>query len=156
MKVSVNFRLPMPIRVAAERHLLDRLPKLELGERITLARVAPSGVVSVLVTQNNERVIEALMTNPRLRESEVHGLTENKKASPGVLRVVAESPRWASRPAVRLALVQNGRTPVHTALRLLSPMPRDTLLRWLARYEFPTVIRLGAERILNKKSCSRP
>ena len=40
LKVANNFRLPMPIRAAAEKYLRNRLAELELGERITMARTA--------------------------------------------------------------------------------------------------------------------
>lgn len=150
LRVTSNFRLSMPIRVAAERHLLDLIPKLELGEKITLARQVPLGIVLVFIKEESARVIEALLVNPRLREIEVRALAENPDTQPEVLRVVAQSSRWASREPVKLALVKNARTPVHVALRLLAQMPTQRIERLLCGHELPQVIRLGAERILSE------
>jgi len=150
LKVTGNFRLSMPIRVEAERHLLNMIPKLELGEKITLARQVPLGIVLVFIKEESPRVIEALLVNPRLREIEVRALAENPDTQPEVLRAVAQSSRWAAREPVRLALVKNSRTPVHVALRLLVQMPKQRIERLLGQHELPQAVRLGAERILSE------
>ncbi|MGH9463325.1 MAG: hypothetical protein ACRD1X_19135 [Vicinamibacteria bacterium] len=149
LKVANNFRLPMPVRATAEKYIRDRLSELELGERITLARTATAGLIPGLVGERNALVIAALLNNPRLREVQVLALVEDPASPSEVLRVVGESERWASRPAVRLAVVRNSRTPVHTALKALLSLPRPTIKKLLASEGIPPVIRLRAERILS-------
>jgi hypothetical protein len=148
LRVTGNFRLSMPIRIAAERRLLELVPKLELGEKITMARRAPLSIVQAFVKEPNARVIDALLVNPRLREGEVQALAESPDTRPEILRVVAQSSRWASRDPVRLALVKNVHTPVHAALRLLVQIPKERLARLVSRHELPRVLLLRAERIL--------
>jgi hypothetical protein len=148
LRVTGNHQLSMPLRVAAEKHLVDRLAKLELGEKISLARSAPPRVISILTAEAQARVIDALLTNPRLREMEVLRMAENSKVSPEALRVIASSERWASRYPIKLALVKNPRTPVHTALRLLSSLPRRDVKKLMDWPELPRVVYLGGERIL--------
>lgn len=150
LKVANNFRLPMPIRTTAERYLRDRLSELELGERITLARSATPGLIPGLVGDKNARVIAALLNNPRLREVQVLALAEDPASPSEVLRVVGESERWSSRPSVKLAVVKNKKTPIHTALRSLASLPRPTVKKLLATDGIPPVIRLRAERILSQ------
>jgi hypothetical protein len=140
----------MPLRVAAEKYLVERLAKLELGEKIALARSAPPRVISILIVEAQARVIDALLTNPRLREMEVLSMAENSKVSPETLRVIARSERWASRFPIKLALVKNPRTPVHTALGLLSSLPRQVVAKLVDWPELPRVVYLGAERILKE------
>lgn len=41
LRVARNMRLAMPLRMAAENRLKERLPELEVGERISLARTVP-------------------------------------------------------------------------------------------------------------------
>lgn len=148
LKVANNFRLSMPLRATAEKYLRDRLTELELGERITLARTATPGLIPGLARDKNARVIAALLNNPRLREVQVLALAEDPTSPSEILRVVGESERWASRPAVKLAVVTNRRTPVHTALRALKSMPRPAIKKLIAGDGVPPVIRLRAERIL--------
>lgn len=149
LRVSGNYRLPMRLRTAAENLLADRLPQLELGEKISLARTAPRRVVLLLSKEANARVLEALLANPRLRESEVIGLAENQKTPPDVLRVVAEADRWITRRPIKLAIVKNSQTPVHSALKLLATLPRRTLVQLLERHELPALISIKAERIIS-------
>jgi hypothetical protein len=150
LRVTGNFQLPMPLRVAAENHLVERLAKLELGEKVSLARSAPPRVISVLIAEAQARVVDALLANPRLREVEVLMIAENSKVSPDTLRVIARSERWASRYPVKLALVKNPRTPVHTALGLLSSLPKRVVAKLMDWPELPRVVYLGAERILKE------
>lgn len=150
LRVSCNYRLPMPLRTAAENRLADRLPQLELGEKISLARTAPRRIVLLLCKEANARVLEALLANPRLRESEVIGLAENQKALPEVLRVVAQAERWVTRRSIKLAIVKNPQTPVHSALKLLATLPRQTLVQLLERSELPPPVSITAERIISK------
>ena len=150
LKVANNFRLPMPVRTAAEKYLRDRLSELELGERVTLARTATAGLLPGLIADRNARVIGALLNNPRLREVQVLQIAGGPRTTPEVLRVVADSERWASRPAVRTAVVKNKKTPVHTALRALASLPPSEVAKLVDRGELPPVIRVGAERILSK------
>ena len=150
LKVANNFRLSMPIRTVAERYLRDRLAELELGERITLARTATAGLIPGLLGDGNARVVAALLNNPRLREVQVLQIVDDPGSSPEVLRAVADSERWASRPEVRTAVIKNKKTPVHTALRALAALPPRAIAKLVDKNELPPVIRLGAERILSR------
>jgi hypothetical protein len=102
------------------------------------------------VGDSNARVIAALLANPRLREVQVLAVAENPASPPEVLRVIADSERWACRPAVRMAVIANKRTPVHTALRALASLPPQTIAKLVREYQLRPVIRLGAERILSR------
>ena len=155
LEVTRNIRVAMPIRLAAEKHLRDRLPELELGERISLARSAPPGLVPVLIEDEHPRVVEALLLNPRLREVEVLKLVENRQTSPEVLRGVAWNHRWSSRLPIKIALVRHPRTPVHLSLRLVSELPRRTIAELVSKRQLPQVIQVGAERILAGEKIAR-
>ncbi len=145
----------MPVRTAAERYLRDRLPELELGERVTLARTATAGLVPGLIGDKNSRVVAALLNNPRLREVQVLQIAEDPRSTAEILRVLADSERWASRPAVRTAVIKNKRTPVHTALQALAALPPSVVAKLVDKNELPPVVRLGAERILSRPGATR-
>lgn len=148
LKVSANYRVAVPIRLAAETRLRERLPDLELGERISLARSAPPGLVPLLALDPSARVIAALLMNPRMKEAVVISLADRHETPSEVLRVVAQNERWASRWAVKKALLKNARTPVHAALRLLRTLPKEKIRELVARGELPLILNKGAERIL--------
>lgn len=149
LRVASNLHLPMPLRAAAEGRLKERYPELELGEKISLARTAPTGLVPQLAGENEPRVIGALLKNPRLVEIDVIGLIRRDATSSEVLRAIAQSERWTNRPSVRLGLVRHPHTPVHMALRLVDRLSRPEVRALLAkRQELPRVVLLACERIL--------
>ena len=156
LKTTANFRLPMPVRIAAERRLRERLPELEAGEKISLARSAPTGVFNDLIMERNHRIIQALLVNPRLREIDVLTLAKDEEAPPHVLRVVATSERWIQRPPITLAVVTNPHTPVHESLLLLRRMPRRKLSELVEADALPPIARIGAEKILAEEPRTRP
>ena len=149
LKVATNIRLPMTLRVASERRLKERLPELESGEKISLAHSAPIGVLSKLTLENDDKIIRALLRNPRLREQEVIAIVQRESTSRLVLRVVALSERWVHRPSVRKALVLHPNTPIHVALSLLQQVPERELRALLRESELPRVVALSAEKILS-------
>jgi hypothetical protein len=155
LKVTNNPQVAMPIRIAAERLLRERLLDLEPGERTTLARSAPPGLIKPLLEDEDPRVIGSLLQNPFLPEVEVLTLVESEKTAPEVLRLVAESSRWGSRYQVLLGLVKNRRTPTHSALRILASLPRPLVAEIIARHPLPRLLQLGAERILAGQNLGR-
>lgn len=149
LKVATNMRLATPLRVAAENRLKERLPELEVGEKITMARSVPPSLVAALANEPEARLIHALLQNPRAREVDVVGIVARESTPPPVLRVVASSERWVSRPTVKLGLVRHRNTPVHVALSLLEKIPRRDLKKLVAANELPRVVALRAQRILD-------
>ncbi len=154
LRVATDMRLHMPLRAAAESRLRERLPELELGEKISLARSAPAGLLSVLAADESHRVVGALLSNPRLLEAEVVGIVRREKTPPEVLRVVAASERWISRPSVRVGVLCHPRTPVHSALKVLASLPAHEIRKLLAEKPLPPVVRFGAERVLSGENPS--
>jgi hypothetical protein len=154
LRVAMDIRLQMPLRAAAENRLRERLPELELGEKISLARSAPPGLLSVLTADESHRVIAALLSNPRLLESDVVAIVRREKTPAEVLRVLAASERWISRPAVRVGVLCHPRTPVHSALKVLAGLSAHEIRRLLAEKPLPPVVRFGAERILSGENTS--
>lgn len=148
LKVAVNFRLATPLRTAAENRLKERLPELEAGERISLARQAPPGLLPLLAADGDPRVIRALLVNPRLREREVVVLVETPTTASGVLAAVGTNDRWVNRPAILKGVVSHKNTPVHVALTLLRRFSRRDLQRLLMERPLPRLVQIGAERIL--------
>jgi hypothetical protein len=121
-------RLAAALRLRAEALLVERLPELRLGDRITLARLATPAVLRQLLLGGEARVTRAALFNPRLRESDLVEALQKDTAPLPLLREVADSRRWQDCYGVRLALALQARTPLGVALaQLTSLLPRDLL-----------------------------
>jgi hypothetical protein len=154
LRVTLNVQVAMPVRIAAENRLKERFPELELGEKISIARVAPPGLIPLLSEEDDHSLIRSLLSNPRLRELDVLSLVSRASVTPPALRVVFESERWIVRPAIKKALVAHPNTPVHVALSLLERMPRREVRALVDEGELPPVVSLRAERRLEGESPS--
>lgn len=128
VRVGLEPRVPPVVRRAADVRLLERLPSLAVGERISIARSAGVAVLGQLRNDPTPRVVEALLENPRLTEGILLPLVSSAEAAPPVLALVAANARWGCRYEIRRALARNPRTPVATAIGLL-PLLRKQDLR---------------------------
>lgn len=147
-RVAVAPRLSVALRLAAEKILLLRLPELELGERVTLARIGTAAVIKGMHRDGSPLVIRALLENPRLQGDEVLSIAASGDSPPAVLRAIAESPRFASRPEVQVALATNPKTPTPVGLRVINELDRSGLGAVLGGPETPPLVRVAAERRL--------
>lgn len=143
LEITLDVRVSPGVRAAAEGHLVKRLPRLAVGEKITIARRAGHGALAVLRHDPSLRVLAALLENPRLIEAVLLPLVTSEAASPQQLALVAGNPRWGSGYEIRRALARNPQTLSSTALTLLPTLRRSDLetiavserLSWLVRHQ---------------------
>ena len=118
---------PPPVRRSANQKLLDALRRLSLGEKIALARLADRVLLAALLDEEDVRITEAVLRNPRLTpEDLVRWLSVGYPDRPR-LALLAADPRWNQRPPVRQALLRQRLTPRGSALALLSSASREEL-----------------------------
>lgn len=148
--VGMSPWLSSAVRSRAESTLKDLLPQLRLGERITLGRLATPAVLMALLRDEDARVLEGCLQNPRLRESDLVQCLRRPETAPTLLSAVGESRRWLGSYAVRLELVLHPRCPLGLALAQLSSLlPRD--LRRIADTEgLVPLVRAAAERVAGR------
>jgi hypothetical protein len=149
LEVSVNLRVQPTIRRQAERMLGLRLEGMSTGEKISLARRAPRGVVAGLIHGDDPRILRSLLANPRLLEQDAVTIATSARTPPESLTHLAHHPNWGRRLGVRQALVRNTRTPVSVALRLLFGLPGRDLSVLVRDPAVPKIVRVGAERKLD-------
>lgn len=101
-----------------ELELDPLLAEMSLGHRKSLARTADRDRIARFVHDTDPTVINNLLMNPKLLESDVLRMVSKRPIGDGVLDIVARS-RWFDRYLVRKAIVFNPYTPVDLALRTL-------------------------------------
>jgi len=127
MAIGLDTRLHPRLRRAADQHLLARLPRLAVGEKISLARRAAPTILAQLRHDPTPRVIAALLDNPRLTEGSLAPLVHGETTPTPVLELIAGDRRWGARYPLRLALARNPATPLGAALRLLPALHKADL-----------------------------
>lgn len=98
-------------RVAAERQIILRLPNVQRGNKLTLARRASGPILTELVREGDVLVLQACLDNPLLKEVALIQLMRTGKATPESISMIARHPRWQNRPHLRMAILKHPRTP---------------------------------------------
>ena len=105
-----------------------------------------------IAKDQDHRVIEHLLNNPRMTESEVIKIGSTRPTSPRVLETIAKHPRWSCRYRVKKTIVFNPYTPLSLALRLLAYMSFQDLELLCSLSEVSEVLLTEAEKLLQKKA----
>ena len=142
-----QFTFP-PLRIQAEKALLDRLPQLALGEKMTLGRMSGRAVIPRLLIDKSPMVVEAVLWNGRLTSQELISLIGDQRTAPDALTQIARHPRWSNRAEIRTALAHNPRTPLAISLGLLGNMTERDLTALAEDPYTPQVLKLTCRRLL--------
>jgi hypothetical protein len=103
------------------------LSSLSVMERIKLAMHGTREQRSVLVRDANRIVAAAVLSSPKLSDSEIEVFARMTNVSEDVLRVIGSSRGWTKNYAVLSALVRNPKTPPAVSMALVPRLnERDT------------------------------
>lgn len=119
VRLSVDVKVPAPVRRAIDNMLVGRVDKLTLGERITSAKRCSQALIKALLFDPDPKVFKALLVNQLLREGDLLLLASSNRASKEQLQLLADDRKWSYRHTIRKALVMNPSTPRYTAASLL-------------------------------------
>jgi hypothetical protein len=148
--VAVSPRVEGGVRARAEGTLKEKVVELRLGEKITLARLAPPSVLRLLLAESDAKVLDAALLNPRLREADLVSLVQGAEAGRALLERVAGSRRWQESYAVRLALTLQPRTPLALALAQITSLTPHDLRRVADSPGIAPLIQAAAARVARK------
>lgn len=112
--------------------LWERLRALTPPQRILLAPKADRVTRALLVQDSDPQVLFALLKNPRLSIDEVVRIAKSSFLSFQAAELILKTGPWMSNLDVRVALIQNAKTPVPFALRILPTLP-DGEVRAIAK-----------------------
>jgi len=125
MSVALQPAVPADVKIAIEQLIVDRLEKLSLGERITLAKRGSARVAERLLVDPDQRVVDLALNNPYLTEAAIIRTLMRDPINPHFVERVARHSKWSLRTDVRCALLRNPSTPMAAALQFAQTLPAD-------------------------------
>ena len=149
--LSRDARAAPLIQRTAQTLLVERIPEIALGEQITLARIAWPEMIPALMKTREEKVLTALLDNPRFREGNVVHLLEDSSLPVTVVEHIARHHRWAYMHRVRALLIRDPRLPTQTALRLMKGLPESELRAASEHPETSKLRGMAARRMAGRK-----
>lgn len=96
-----------------------RLSELSVPERVKAAMKGTREMRAVLVRDPNRLVALAVLSSPKLTESEVEAIARMGSVSDDVLRTIGQTRAWTKSYPIVSALVRNSKTPLAVSLTLL-------------------------------------
>jgi hypothetical protein len=124
---------------------------LPVPVRLMLARGAPRALRHILIRDPNPTIARAVIRNNTFSDQELEQIASNRNVDDEVLAEIGAHREWVGKYRIAQALVQNPRTPLALAIKLVPRMSvRD--LRMLSRdRNIPDAVRSTARRLYTIK-----
>jgi len=126
--------------------------EMTISEKLKMAITGDKEWRMLLVKDTNKLISGAVIKNPRLTEAEVLTISKSSVNNDEILREICNNKEWLKNYQIKKALVENHKTPLHSALRFLSGLTDKDLASLAKSKNVSSVIATQARRLLlNKK-----
>lgn len=125
---------------------VQKIAALNVAARMSLAMKGTREERAVLVRDPNKIVAAAVLSSPKLNETEVEAFAKMANVSEDVLRTIAMSRAWTKSYAVVHALVKNPKTPVALSVNFLQRINDRDLRSLSTNRNVPEALRVAARK----------
>jgi len=144
---TVNSEEKGEIRKSIEHQIKD----MSVGQKIKLAYLGNKEARSYLIRDRNRIVAGAVVKSGRLTDQEVATYAGNKNLDSDVIREIASNREWIRKYPVKVALVNNPKTPVSQTVTLVSQLQKKDLMMLTRNRNVPSVVNEAANRLFRAK-----
>jgi len=130
---------------------LQRIAKLDIKSRISLAMRGSKEDRSILIRDSTKLVAVAVLESPKVSETEVESFALQKNVLDSVLRAIPLKRRFAKNYSIMRNLVYNPRTPVDASLPLVKGLLIHDLKNLSDNKEVSDTIRKAALRLFKQR-----
>ena len=124
----------------------ERLANMTVPEKVKCALKGTREMRAILIRDPNRMVASAVLSCPKVNESEVEAFAKMGNVSEDILRTIAMTRGWTKNYGVILSLVKNSKTPLAMSLTLMSRLSdRDVKVLSTDR-NVPEPLRLAARK----------
>ncbi len=142
---------PHPGHEEKRDSVLQKISKLDIRGRITLAMRGSKEDRSILIRDSTKLVAIAVLESPKISDGEVEKIALQKNVLEAVLRAIPMKRRFKKNYSITRNLVQNPRTPLDLSLGLMKNLLIHDLKNLSANKEVPDTIRKLALRMFKQK-----
>ena len=125
---------------------LQRIANLNVAKRIALAMKGNREERAILIRDPNRIVTAAVLSSPKMTETEVAAIAKMQNVSEDVLRTIALNRAWLKNYTVILAVVKNPKTPVALSMNLMARLSEKDLKLLSTDRNVPDALRTQARR----------
>lgn len=152
MLLTITMNVHPVIRRAAEKKLIEKMPEMGLGEKITLAKRGSINLLLHLAKEKNTKIIEGILQNRFATEEIILSIVGNPNTSSEILGVINYSSKWKNRLNIKKALILNPNFPTFLAYHLLKTMNKSELEEFASSPYLSIQIKNYCKRLLSKST----
>lgn len=130
---------------------LQKIAKLDIKGRIQLAMKGSKEERSILIRDGTKIVALAVLESPKITDSEVEKIANQKNVLESVLREIAMKRRFVKQYAILRNLTSNPRTPIDVSLGLIKHLLTPDLRNLTGNKEVADTVRKMATRMFRQK-----
>lgn len=127
------------------------LSSLSIVERMKLAMKGTRAQRAVLIRDPNKLVASAVLSSPKLTDTEVEAFARMTNVSEEVLRIIAANRAWTKNYSVIAALAKNPKTPQAVAMQLVQRLNDRDMKALSTDRNVPEAVRLIARKFVVKQ-----
>jgi hypothetical protein len=127
------------------------LASLPIVERMKLAMKGTKGQRAQLIRDSNKLVAAAVLSSPKLTESEVEAFAKMANVSEDVLRTIATNRTWVKNYGVVAGLTRNPKTPPGISMQMVQRLNERDLKMLAIDRNVPEAVRLAARKFTRPK-----
>jgi hypothetical protein len=126
--------------------VVQKIASLNVAGRMALAMKGSREERAILIRDPNKIVGAAVLSSPKLTETEVENIARMTSVSDDILRMIGYSRAWTKNYSVVLALVKNPKTPVAMSMNFLSRLSDKDLRMLSSNRNIPEALRVTARK----------
>ena len=130
--------------------VLQKIQSLNVAGRMVLAMKGTREERSILIRDPNKLVSTAVLSSPKVTETEIEIFARMGSVSEDTLRIIGSSRAWTKRYGVIAALVKNPKTPLAMSMNLLNRLVDKDIKALSTDRNVPDALRVAARRRLTK------
>jgi len=129
-----------------QQDIRSLIKDMTLPQKVKAAMFGNATCRSLLVSDAQRVVQEAVLKNPQLQEREVHDFLRNTNTPELVLRRIADSKQWMKNYTAKFLLVSNPKTPIDVGLKWIKYLRASELKRLAKSKSVPQTIANAARK----------
>jgi len=126
--------------------IVQKIAKMGFTGRLKAAGKGTREMRSILIRDPNKMIAAAVLSSPKLSESEVESFARMANVGEDVLRVIGSNRAWIKNYNVMLGLVKNPKTPLGMSLNMMGRLNDRDLQQLSVDRNVPEPLRIAARK----------
>lgn len=125
---------------------------MSVADKIKYASRGNKEARAILIKDPSKIVVAAVIKSPKITEEEILKIAQNKQANDEAIRIITLNKEWLKNYSIRLALINNPKTPPGIAMRLMPYLSKKDLKDLSGSRNVSSLITSSAKKALAAKS----